>query len=313
MENMDMFIESTCSIDGSTISDFLLDSFFANSMQMSAFPMTRPYSTGTSSTDFHAGFSSGTDTNKICSTPEDHTAQSNQKRMQVRLIEVQTELEKLSEKFAQGLNTTDDIKNIFRLTETVLNIIKEIEEQPQETKAPSHNSDQSMPGVVALLLSSCYLSLIHVYQCVVGTLSQEIDGNQTAQQRTSANAEETRGVKEMSSSSLPCISIGGVKLDMPRSATVKIKIHILAQNVQHLKMSLQKCATRLSTVSPSARVLSISGAVSWDQNTNKADDSPLIDGLIGLAINDIQTREEKLLRQIRILLLDPGTKTYITK
>jgi hypothetical protein len=313
MEKRDRFIQSTCSIDSSTVSDFLLESFFESSTQLSAFPMMRPYSTGIASVNFLSDFNnSGDDTNQVNSTLEDLTSPANSQSMQARLVRVQIELEELSENFVQGSNTADDIKSIFRLTETLLNIIQEVEEQPQECTASSYTSYQSMPGVVALLLSSCYLSLIHVYQCLVGTLGQEIDGDPAAQS-TSTVTEVNKGKEGIPSSGLPFISIGGVKLDIPRSATVKIKIHLLAQNVQHLKMSLQNCAARLSTMCPPTTALSISGAMSMDQNSSRSDDSMLTDGLIGLAISDIQAREETLLRQIRKLLLDPGTKTYITK
>lgn len=149
-----------------------------------------------------------------------------------RLLEIQPRLVKLAIRFADNASTTDDVEEIYRVTEAMVNIIRQIEEQ----WLGSPHQPSSIQGIFVLVLSSCYFSLVQAYRSLVELLAE---GLKTPPRSV------TNGVVESSLAGLgmnvPSISVGGLRLAIPRKAAAELNLHVVAQTVQYLKRSQQTC------------------------------------------------------------------------
>jgi hypothetical protein len=210
---------------------------------------------------------------------------------------------------------------MYRVSETLMSVIGHVEEQLQRRQHLSQPSDFISNGAVVLLMSSCYLNLIQAYQCLVVVLEQELNGNARTPVTTEEGHGQARGNNPSpgsangSSPQFPSISVGGLQLEMPRKATAEINLHLVAQTVQHLKASLQRCTRWLSSARSSPPTSSSSSSpydISWDQQSDRLDGSNPMKSLIDLALGDLNTREENLIGQLRTVMFSAGARTYYT-
>lgn len=155
-----------------------------------------------------------------------------------RLLEIQPQLLKLVLRFSERSNTTDDVEDIYRVTETMVSIMDQMEGERLQ-RVPGKGFDFN--GIGVLVMSGCYFSLIQAYQYLADMLSER------------ASAASAPGTGDMADSSLPClqkmsvptISVGGLRLAMSRKAAAEVNLHLVAHTVYYLKDALQKCAKRM--------------------------------------------------------------------
>jgi hypothetical protein len=321
LEDNESYSEHSYAMSSSTASDSFLDSIISDGIRPIGSPLTNPYSSNSSSIHFPTSFgprSVGTSDSGVQDTS---SPQRDQQNITIRLLDVQRHLEKLSRTFTDGVTTAEDIRDMYRVSETLLGVIGHVEEQLQRRQHLSQPSDFISNGAVVLLLSSCYLNLIQTYQRLVVVLEQELSGNARTPVTTEEGHGQARGNNSSpgsatgSSPQFPSISVGGLRLEMPRKAAAEINLHLVAQTVQNLKASLQRCTRWLSSVRSSPPSSSSSSSpydINWDQQSDRLEGLNPMKSLIDLALGDLNTREENLLGHLRTVMFSAGARSYYT-
>lgn len=170
-------------------------------------------------------------------------AAANDDELLHRLLDIQTRLAKLNQCLSGRANDPSDVEDIYHITETVITILDSYDEQnyhqQQQPLLPSGN------GVIVLLLSSCYVSLIQAYECLANALRRDL------QPTSNSTILDTDSINMMNSSvtfpgMMPSISVGAVRLSMPPKAMTEVNLHLVGQAVQRLKASMANCASRMA-------------------------------------------------------------------
>ncbi|RYP39900.1 hypothetical protein DL767_002019 [Monosporascus sp. MG133] len=211
------------------------------------------------------------------------------------LSDIQARLAKLVKSLSKGSNSAEDIEEIYRSSESLIGIL---DAASQSSRSPS--ASLRPDGIAVFLLSACYLSLMKAYQFLVDMLHQELRESPDLL----AQAEKPGGISQRndphasSKGIVPYLSIGAVRLAMPRKAIAEINLHLVSQKVQHLKISMGQYVSRMmaaqssqspSTEAPKERC--------WHPIETSAGDSSTITDLVESALVEIRVREEKLLGQ----------------
>lgn len=215
-----------------------------------------------------------------------------------RLSDIQARLTKLVKSLSKGSKAAEDVEEIYRASEALIGILDGT--SPSSSSSSHRHSTSLRPdGVAALLLSSCYLSLMKAYQFLVEMLQQELR-NSTDPSAQGENLGGSVGNDPFASTrgAVPYLSIGAVRLAMPRKAIAEINLHLVSQQVQHLKVSMKQYASRVSAMQSSqATSLDAQRRESWDSiDLCAANDSTLTD-LVESALVEIRVREERLLEK----------------
>lgn len=177
-----------------------------------------------------------------------------------RLLAIQTRLAKILNCLSSPTNGSDDIEDIYRLSEDVISILT----SAQGTQPT---------GVSMLLLSSCYVSLIQAFECIANALRQSLK-----------NPDQGLGFdkfQRLSQAVMPYISVGTVRLDMPRTAITEVSLHIIGQTVQRLKASMSECAMRMNI------------------GRNQEEWMSPVGDLTDLAMNEVRQREDNLFMHLQ--------------
>lgn len=162
---------------------------------------------------------------------------SEQQTLLNHLFEIQPRLLNLALRFSQRSNTTDDVEDIYRATETMIRLMDQMDRRRPSQRTGVVGFDLS--GVAVLIMSGCYFSLLQAYSHLVDILTDKADA---------AAASASPGVESgQNTTAVPTISVGGLRLAMPRRAAAEINLHLVVQTVQSLKGALRQCARRMGS------------------------------------------------------------------
>ena len=211
-----------------------------------------------------------------------------------RLLEVQTRLSKFSIPFKDRIDATGDIEAIYHITQTMITVIDGIEEQ-----APGQPENRvfGCNAAVILLLSSCYTGLIKVYQSLVEMLGNEVNDSPSP-------ASNVPGTKRPN---VPQISVGYLKLSMPRKAAAEVNMHLVAHTIKHLRSALQQCAARIR--SPCPNLHSSSGDMSIRQDSELSRGGDALKAMVSQALAEMSMGEERLIDHIRGAMMTLSTRS----
>lgn len=172
-----------------------------------------------------------------------------------RLLAIQTRLARILNCLTSQANGGDDMEDIYRLSEDVISILTSIRgNQPN--------------GVSILLLSSCYVSLIQAFESLANALRKSLQ-------------DPERGLRydkfqSLSQGIMPYISVGAVRLEMPKTAITEVNLHLIGQTVQRLKAAMNECTMGMNV-----------------GRSHEEWVSPVAD-LTDLAMSEVRQREENL-------------------
>ncbi|RYP64697.1 hypothetical protein DL771_008654 [Monosporascus sp. 5C6A] len=212
-----------------------------------------------------------------------------------RLSDIHARLTKLVKSLSKGSNSAEDIEEIYRISESLIGILDAASQSP-----PNPSASLRLDGVSVFLLSGCYLSLMKAYQFLVDMLHQELrESPDPLTQAENPGGISRRNDPHASSKGIvPYLSIGAVRLAMPRKAIAEINLHLVSQKVQHLKISMGQYVSRMAAAQSSqAPSTEAPKEVSWHPMETSVGDSPTITDLVESALVEIRVREEKLLGQ----------------
>lgn len=211
-----------------------------------------------------------------------------------RLFEIQTRLSKFSTPFKDRSDATGDIEAIHQITQAMITVIDGIEDQAPgqpETRGSGCNA------AVILLLSSCYTSLIRVYQSLVEMLGSEVNDSPSP----------ISNVPGMKQTNVPQISVGYLRLSMPRKAAAEVNMHLVAHTIKHLRSALQQCAARIR--SPCPNFQSSTGDVSMRQDSDLSRGGDALRAMVSQALVELSTGEDKLVDHIRDAMMTLSTRS----
>jgi len=220
-----------------------------------------------------------------------------------RLLDIQARLGKLIRCLSSGPSVSEIVEDTYKASETLISILDSIEE-PYQPGSPS--SPLRPNGTIVLLSSSCYVSLIHAYELLAVLLHEELRRNPNppvAKDRSSGTMAYD-GQPTPLQDSMPHISVGAVRLMMPRRAVAEINIHLIMQMAQHLKASMQHFAARMATAQVHRGVSSeLPRGVRSSEEKVGVEGCNSITDLAETAQYELRRREENLLTQLRTTML----------
>lgn len=199
------------------------------------------------------------------------------------LLDLQPRLIRLALRFSQQSNTADDIEELYRATESMGHIMAQLEDP---TAKQARGLWTNFSAIQALLLSSCYFSLVQAYQCLTEVLSAQINRS-------------TPEIGHAASSELACptISVGGLKLSMPRKAAAEVNLYLAAQRVQHIRCALERCTKRNDNVRDSCDNMALGVD---DEATSEGPDT--MKDMVDQAVEQLRDGEERLLDNLHALV-----------
>ncbi|KAF2656308.1 hypothetical protein K491DRAFT_393952 [Lophiostoma macrostomum CBS 122681] len=221
----------------------------------------------------------------------------NQEDLLLRLLDIQGRLAKLVKSLNSEPHAPENVEDIYRASEILISILESVDDG---SALRSPHSPAKPVGVFVSLFLSSYFSLIHAYEVLVGILRNDLNGNKEyttpSNQSSSTNSSGNQNVLQ---GSVPSISIGAVRLAMPKKAFAEVNLHLVAQTVQHVKAAMQRCAARISA----ARKDNASGSDASAGESSKPDpkdesSDPLIE-LAQLGISELSLREDNLISHLR--------------
>ncbi|RYP90969.1 hypothetical protein DL770_002885 [Monosporascus sp. CRB-9-2] len=138
------------------------------------------------------------------------------------------------------------------------------------------------------------------YQFLVDMLHQEPreSPDPLAQAEKSGGVSQRNDPHASSKGIVPYLSIGAVRLAMPRKAIAEINLHLVSQKVQPLKISMRHYVSRM-TAAQSSQAPSTEAPKEGSRHPTEtpAGDSSTITDLVESALVEIRVRGEKLLGQ----------------
>lgn len=198
------------------------------------------------------------------------------------LLDAQGQLLNLVRALSSCSSFPQDVEEIYRITDTFVKVVDDI---ATGLDASSAQSSSTAGSVTHMLLSSCYMSLIQAFECLVGLLRRELgpkmDGFEPA---LGVNLAQTQMPIPVTMHNVPYISVGNVRLAMPHRAVAEINLHLVGQAVQHLKASISRCAAK---VLPGMNMENGHGAHGLASSSS-------ICAFTELAMNELQQREHTL-------------------
>ncbi|KAJ3499376.1 hypothetical protein NLG97_g369 [Lecanicillium saksenae] len=198
------------------------------------------------------------------------------------LLDAQGQLLNLVRALSSCSSFPQDVEEIYRITDTFVKVVDDIATGLDASSGPSSTCAGS---VTHMLLSSCYMSLIQAFECLVGLLRRElgprIDGLEST---LGINLAQTQVPIPTTVNNVPYISVGNVRLAMPHRAVAEINLHLVGQAVQHLKTSISRCAAK---VQPGLDM-------EKSQSTHALASSSSICAFTKMAMNELEQRENIL-------------------
>jgi hypothetical protein len=221
----------------------------------------------------------------------------NQDDLLLRLLDIQGRLAKLVKSLNSEPHAPDNVEDIYRASEILISILESVDDG---TKLRSPHSPAKPIGVFVSLFLSSYFSLIHAYEVLVGILRNDLnDDQQYTSPNNPSSSSNSSGNPNPFQGSVPSISIGAVRLAMPKKAFAEVNLHLVAQTVQHVKAAMQRCAARISAAKKNSTCHSDTSAEdSSKPNSTPESSDPLIE-LAQLGISELSLREDSLLSHLR--------------
>ncbi|KAI0153143.1 hypothetical protein GGR57DRAFT_467800 [Xylariaceae sp. FL1272] len=205
----------------------------------------------------------------------------------LQLSDIQARLAKLIRCLKGGSHTVEDVEEIYRTSEAFTGIL-----DAAACDAASQSPLAAFDGTVALLLSSCYLTLIKSYRFLINMLQQELHNTSTGDMQDKMNGTDVKGLLR---SMLPQLSVGGVRLAMSGKAMAEINLHVVEQKFQHLKCSTRKYALREAAAQNRSRENSEAPREPWESPDSSPTTSSALVEFVETALIDMRCQEEDLL------------------
>lgn len=209
------------------------------------------------------------------------------------LLDMQTRLARVNKQLTQPGNSSADIDDIHRTAEAFISILDGYDEHSGQHIAPLLSSGN---GVVVLLLSSCYVSLIQAYEALATLLRADLH------KPSSASVTGMQPQHFLFPSMMPNVAVGSVGLSMPRKAITEVDLHVIGQTVQRLKTAMNNCSTRMAMprfMQSHPALANTSGLGSiWHSSQVQSGFAPVTD-LASAAMSEAKMREEGLLQHFQ--------------
>lgn len=218
---------------------------------------------------------------------------SDQHRLLNRLLEIQPRLLKLAMRFSEQSNTTEDVEDIYRVTETMVSIIDQVNDRSSE-RLQSPGLDFN--GVIVLLMSSCYFSLVQAYQCLVEMLAERVNAASVPGMGDMADP----SIASLRETNVPTISVGGLRLAMPRKAAAEVNLHLVAQTVQYMRGALEQCSKRMDNTRRSSHDSTYDSILGINEDSLEGQDT--MKAMVSQAVEQLNKGEEKLLDRLHSLV-----------
>ncbi|OAA52981.1 hypothetical protein ISF_09149 [Cordyceps fumosorosea ARSEF 2679] len=166
------------------------------------------------------------------------------------LLDAQGQLLNLVRALSSCSSFPQDVEEIYRITDTFVKVVDDI-----AAGLDASSSSAGSSSVTHMLLSSCYMSLIQAYECLVGLLRRELGPpppkvDRLEQQQhlgiPPTGTQIAGPLPSTTANNVPFISsVGNVRLEMPHRAVAEINLQLVGQAVQHLQASISRCAAKV--------------------------------------------------------------------
>lgn len=208
-----------------------------------------------------------------------------------KLLDMQTELAKINKCLVHDSIYKTDIGDIYRVTENLIEMLNGYNEQNLAYTQQSSSGS----GVIVLMMSSCYVSLIQAYECVANMLRVDLhklpaagDGSTSFLQPHDVLFPEA----------MPSVHVGSVRLSMPQRAITEANLHLVGQTVQRLKMAMNSCSSRMAMPRFMQNHPAVStgplGDTVWASPPMAAGQQMPMADLTSLAMSELKMREDNL-------------------
>ena len=220
-----------------------------------------------------------------------------------KLVDIQPRLIDLVQSLSTSESIPENIEDVYRIIETMTNVLTElggVDSAYRQQAAPPLN------GAAVLLFSSCYCSLIVACEHFVHLLQMDLQGARdfdldSGSDILSSPATWGPGSRSGLPATAPAISVGAVRLEMPRRAVAEIHLQLIKQTLQHLQSSMQR-----QYHDGFAGQLPISGAGRQNsedaisQPTSHSIKSNALAGLVETGLDDLLQKENDLDEELGI-------------
>ncbi|KAJ4165880.1 hypothetical protein LMH87_007490 [Akanthomyces muscarius] len=217
-----------------------------------------------------------------------HSSAVSAEQAEYVLLDAQGQLLHLVRALSQCSSFPQDLEEIYRITDTFVKVVDDI-----ATGLDASSARRSWCGgsIMHMLLSSCYMSLIQAFECLVGLLRRELGLTDDGFEPTlDINLAQTQMGIPTTASNVPYISADNVRLAMPHRAVAEINFHLVGQAVQHLKASISRCAAKVQTGLD----------MESEQSLHALASSSSIRAFTKLAMNELEQREKSLLTGLQM-------------
>lgn len=204
------------------------------------------------------------------------------------LLDAQGQLLHLVRALSQCSSFPPDVEEIYRITDSFVKVVDDI---ATGLDASSTRTSWCNGSTTHMLLSSCYMSLIQAFECLVRLLRRELAPTADGLEPTlGINLGQTQMCIPTTASNVPYIGTDNVRLAMPHRAVAEINLHLVGQAVQRLKASLSRCSAKVRPGLGMENKLSI----------HALDSSSAICAFMKLAMNELGQRENSLLSGLQM-------------
>jgi hypothetical protein len=207
-----------------------------------------------------------------------------------KLVDIQLRLEILIQSLSTSPLIPGNIEDVYRIIETLTGVLNELSDG--DSVLCRQQSSSFSNGAAVFLFSSCYYNLIVACGHFVRTLQLDIQGSQNSSDCDSRSPICYGGPQSDPSRGPLAISIGEVRLALPRKSLAEINLNLIQRTLQHLRISVQRCGH--TSFSP------FQGK--GTPRTEDKEDSPHapganltpLAGLVGASLRDLQQKENDL-------------------
>lgn len=172
-----------------------------------------------------------------------HNSVASMEQAEYVLLDTQGQLLNLLRYLSSCSSFPQDVEEIYRITDTFVKVVDDI---TRGLDASSARGSSCGSSVTHMLLSSCYMSLIQAFECLVGLLRRELGPRvDSFEPSLGINLAQTQMPIPTMANNVPYISVGNVRLAMPHRAVAEINLHLMGQAVHHVKVSIARCAAKI--------------------------------------------------------------------
>lgn len=211
------------------------------------------------------------------------------------LLDAQAQLLRLVRALSSCSRFPQDVDDTYRITD---NFVKAVDGIAAMLDASSPGSRPWGGSATYMLLSSCYMSLIQAFECLVGLLRRELgpEANNFDSSPLGINLppQQPPPVPHAMTANLPyMVGASNVRVPMPHRAVAEINLHLVGQAVQHLKASIARCAAKAQ---PGMEL------GSWHQSRTWDGYSPIC-VFTSIALDNLELQEQSLFSRLQIPVL----------